>query len=162
MREQQLILYETLLSSSSYQAHNLLQHQPFLKPLLELINHFAHVHNNNNNNEEGLSNQKTRRKSANHSLELHLVLLLNQLSKRLSEKNELIDFFLDVSTSHLKKSDKDNDEFIVFSILVNYLHCEGHVGQLARDALLHCMALAEKSQKVADYVEKHSTFCPVS
>ena len=38
LRLEQLKLYETLLDQSSARAQSLLSHQPFLKPLLELLN----------------------------------------------------------------------------------------------------------------------------
>ena len=41
MRLQQLKLYETLLGGSAERARQLLSHQPFLRPLLDLLNQFA-------------------------------------------------------------------------------------------------------------------------
>ena len=41
MRLQQLKLYETLLGGSADKARQLLSHQPFLRPLLDLLNQFA-------------------------------------------------------------------------------------------------------------------------
>ena len=41
MRLQQLKLYETLLGGTAERARQLLSHQPFLRPLLDLLNQFA-------------------------------------------------------------------------------------------------------------------------
>ena len=41
MRLQQLKLYETLLGGSAERARQLLSHQPFLRPLLDLLNQFS-------------------------------------------------------------------------------------------------------------------------
>ena len=74
------------------------------------------------------------------------------------DNQELLDFFFEVSNDE-KSTEKT---FLVFSILVTFLHKEGHVGQLARDALLHCMSLSRKNESVGRFIAKHSNFCPVS
>ena len=53
-------------------------------------------------------------------------------------------------------------EFLVFSLLVGFLHRDGHVGQQARDALINVMAMSKKNEKVGNYIARHSNFCPVS
>ena len=58
-------------------------------------------------------------------------------------------------------SSSNRSSFLVFSLLVQFLHGEGHVGQTARDALLHCMALSRKNEDVGKYIAGHSDFCPV-
>ena len=52
--------------------------------------------------------------------------------------------------------------FLVFSLLVGFLHRDGHVGQQARDALINVMAMSRKNEHVGNYIAKHSNFCPVS
>ena len=68
--------------------------------------------------------------------------MLNQLCMRLMDNIELLHFFFVAS----------EEQFLIFSILVSFLHKEGHVGQLARDALLHCMSLSKKNDSVGNYI----------
>ena len=88
--------------------------------------------------------QSEDNKESNSETELHLVLLLNQLSKRLCEREELLECI------RLKS---------VFPILMRYLHDNGDVGQLARDAILHLVSL--KSALYSDYIVEESNFCPL-
>ena len=77
--------------------------------------------------------------------------MLNQLCMRLMDNIELLHFFFVAS----------EEQFLIFSILVSFLHKEGHVGQLARDALLHCMSLSKKNDSVGNYIAANSNFCTV-
>ena len=86
LQMQQLILYETLLGSSAH-AQTLLSYQPFLKPMLELLNQF----NSHNKGSNGKS------KTTSKDTEVHLVLLVNILCKKLMENIELLDFFFRAS-----------------------------------------------------------------
>lgn len=52
--------------------------------------------------------------------------------------------------------------FIIFSLLIPFVHREGALGQQARDALLLCMVLSKNNQAVAEYIAHQSTVCPVS
>ena len=70
LRNQQLILYETLLRST--QAQTLLSHQPFIRPLLDLLNQF-----DNGGGGSG-KNHSPRTLSSSTETEFHLVVLLNQ------------------------------------------------------------------------------------
>lgn len=58
-------------------------------------------------------------------------------------------------------SDSTNDRFVIFSLLLPYVHRDGGVGQQARDALLLCMALSASHTAVGQYIAQHSNFCPV-
>ena len=113
--------------------------------------------------------------------ESHLVLLLNQLCRRLMKNLDLLDFFFHANNqsnkhnnNHHKGSsarqapgaeeeedDDDDTKFLIFSILVNFLHRDGKVGQQAKDALLHCMSLSKKNEAVGKYIARHSNFCTV-
>ncbi len=159
LRLQQLLLYETLLGSR--QAKTLLSHQPFLRPMLELLNHFSAGCGDNNNRLAGegggggggsVKRLQNGASSSSEETELHLMLLLNQLCKQLAESLDLLDLFFQASQDRFKQ---------VFSLLVRHLHREGHVGQTARDALLHCMALSRKNKEVGAYIASNSDFCPV-
>ena len=154
MRHQQLKLYETLLTGSSERARSLLSNQSFLKPLIDLLNQFA---------KSGLvQDQKKKPEAAVQELissqtETHLVLLLNQLCSRLMEKEnaQLLEVFFNAGST-------DEDQFPIFTILVGFLHSSGSVGQQARDALLLCMSLSKKHQKVGKHIAANTNFCPVS
>jgi len=52
--------------------------------------------------------------------------------------------------------------FLIFSLLLPFVHREGDLGQQARDALLLCMALSNTNPKVGQYIADTSNFCPVS
>jgi len=165
LRNQQLILYETLLRST--QAQTLLSHQPFIRPLIDLLNQF----------DKGSRNGTVARGvtlSSSTETEFHLVVLLNQLCVRLMENLELLRFFFHAdsavgssssnSTNSRRNSCSDSSSsssFLVFSLLVGFLHREGHVGQQARDALINVMAMSRKNEGVGNYIAKHSNFCPI-
>lgn len=51
--------------------------------------------------------------------------------------------------------------FIIFSLLLPYVHSEGSLGHQARDALLLCMSLSQKNSNVGTYIAKYSSMCPV-
>ena len=131
-----------------------------------------------------------------HDTESHLVLLLNQLCRRLMKNLDLLDFFFHANVQSNKNNNNHNkpfesgtkvpssggdkekqgeneereeadeegeedSKFLIFSILVNYLHRDGKVGQQAKDALLHCMSLSKKNEGVGKYIARHSNFCTV-
>jgi len=52
--------------------------------------------------------------------------------------------------------------FVVFSLLIPYVHREGSVGHQARDAMLLCMALSKKHEGLGTYIADSSNVCPVS
>ena len=72
LRNQQLILYETLLRST--QAQTLLSHQPFIRPLIDLLNQF-----DNGGGGGSKNNHSPRTLSSSTETEFHLVVLLNQV-----------------------------------------------------------------------------------
>ena len=66
--------------------------------------------------------------------ETHLVMLLNQLCSRLQENPALLEVFFKPpdkagkSNNISKSSSSKSDQFIIFSILLRFLHTEGVVG----------------------------------
>ena len=151
LRLQQLKLYETLLDQSSSRAKSLLAHQPFLRPLLELLQEFCQ----NNDTQSSMSNET----------EIHLVMLLNQLCSRLQDNSDLLEVFFKPSKECSKDGDShehSQSQFVIFSILVRFLHSEGNVGSRARDALLLCMALSKAHDGIGEYISKRTHFCHVS
>ncbi|XP_034249822.1 UPF0518 protein GI14169 isoform X2 [Thrips palmi] len=131
VRLTQLKLYEHLVSHSR---HQLLSHEPFLRPLLELLSSSA-------------------REVFPLEVEKKLVVLLNQLCISLMQNVQLLDLFF--SVEHGKT------DFMLFSLLIPFVHREEGIGQQARHALLLCMSLSKKNEHVAQYITQHSNVCPV-
>ncbi|CAN8005894.1 unnamed protein product [Ixodes hexagonus] len=132
LKLEQLRIYEVLVSHSS---HELLLQQPFLRPLLHLLASCADC--------------------APLEVEKRLVVLLNTLCVCLSQHPQLLEVFFSAS------SDQGPARFLIFSLLIPFVHREGAIGQQARDALLLCMALSRRNQGIGKYIAEHSNFCPV-
>lgn len=146
VRLEQLKLYELLVSHSR---HQLLVHEPFLRPLLKLL-------------------ASSQNEIFPHDVGKRLVILLNQLCVVLMQNVHLLDLFF-FSTQQTNNSvnncsnsnNAGQTNFIIFSLLIPYVHCEGSIGHQARDALLLCMSLSQKNQNVGTYIAHHSSMCPV-
>uniref|UniRef100_A0A2M4A2K6 Protein with signal anchor n=1 Tax=Anopheles triannulatus TaxID=58253 RepID=A0A2M4A2K6_9DIPT len=150
VRLEQLKLYEQLVSHSR---HQLLVHEPFLRPLLKLL-------------------ASSQNEIYPPDVEKRLVILLNQLCVVLMQNVHLLDLFF-FSTSQtqaanggLKQQQQQtangcHTNFIIFSLLIPYVHREGSLGHQARDALLLCMALSQKNSNVGTYIATYSSICPV-
>ncbi|XP_077559190.1 FHF complex subunit HOOK-interacting protein 1B-like isoform X5 [Haemaphysalis longicornis] len=129
---EQLRIYEVLVSHSQ---HELLLQQPFLRPLLHLLSSCADC--------------------APLEVEKRLVVLLNTLCVSLSQHPDLLEVFFSAS------SNQGPARFLIFSLLIPFVHREGAIGQQARDALLLCMALSRKNESIGLYIAENSNFCPV-
>ena len=95
------------------------------------------------------------------------MMVLNLLCSRLMEKeNEhLLQVFFDKNKKRKKveeEKEEEEAEFLIFSILVGFLHRDGLVGQHARDSLLLCMSLSEQHESVGRHIARNTNFCPVS
>lgn len=132
LRMEQLKLYEVLVSHSHTQ---LLVHEAFHRPLLRLLT----MSSDNCFNEE---------------LDKRLVVLLNQLCVSLVHHRELLQLFF-----HYDSNSKPM--FIIFSLLIPFIHRDGAVGHQARDALLFCMSISKQNENVAQFIAHHSNVCPV-
>lgn len=128
IRCEQLKLYKMLVTQSR---HILLLHEPFVNPLIKLLCSME---------EEVFSNE----------VENLLVDLINQLSALLMQNVEFIDLFF----QEVKKV----QSFIIFSLLIPFVHREDSIGMKARDALLLCISLSKKNKRVAVYIAEHSNF----
>ncbi|XP_055588972.1 FHIP family protein AAEL005291 isoform X2 [Uranotaenia lowii] len=137
VRLEQLKLYEQLVSHSR---HQLLVHEPFLRPLLKIL-------------------ASSQNEIYPPDLEKRLVILLNQLCVVLMQNVHLLDLFF-FSTAQQNGSG-GHTNFIIFSLLIPYVHREGSLGHQARDALLLCMALSQKNSNVGTYIATYSSICPV-
>ncbi|XP_058118066.1 FHIP family protein AGAP011705 [Anopheles ziemanni] len=143
VRLEQLKLYEQLVSHSR---HQLLVHEPFLRPLLKLL-------------------ASSQNEIYPPDVEKRLVILLNQLCVVLMQNVHLLDLFFfsttQTQTHSQQTSNGGHTNFIIFSLLIPYVHREGSLGHQARDALLLCMALSQKNSNVGTYIATYSSICPV-
>ncbi|KAJ3640075.1 hypothetical protein Zmor_003393 [Zophobas morio] len=128
VRCEQLKLYEVLISRSR---HVLLVHEPFLRPMLKLLN-------------------SCKDELFSKDIEKLLVDLLNQLCALLMQNIDLIDLFFQRS--------ENNTRFIIFILLIPFVHREDSIGMRARDGLLLCMSLSKKNKEVATYIVERSNF----
>ncbi|PAA47904.1 hypothetical protein BOX15_Mlig021115g3 [Macrostomum lignano] len=89
------------------------------------------------------------------AVESRVVLILHQLCVVLNRSPNLLDTCLEVGRAEA------GSQFLVFSLLVPYVHREASIGQHARDALLLVMALSARNQEVGRFIAFSSDFCPV-
>lgn len=132
LKLEQLKLYEMLIAQSQQE---ILVHKPILQPLLRLLS--------------------TCDECSPVEVEKRLVILLNQLCVSLTNNATLLEFFFSANCN------QGSAKFLIFSLLIPFVHREGAIGQQARDALLLCMALSRKNDSIGIYIAEHSTFCPV-
>ncbi|XP_071359663.1 FHF complex subunit HOOK-interacting protein 1A [Trachinotus anak] len=132
MKLEQLKMYEMLVG----QAHQpLLHHKPILRPLMMLLSSCSGT--------------------AASAVEAELVLLLNQLCCVLAKDPSILELFFHTS------EDQGATNFLIFSLLIPFIHREGTVGQQARDALLLIMSLSAENERVAKHIAENTYFCPV-
>ncbi|XP_058496975.1 FHF complex subunit HOOK-interacting protein 1A [Solea solea] len=132
MKLEQLKMYEMLVG----QAHQpLLHHKPILRPLMMLLSSCS--------------------STAEPAVEAELVLLLNQLCCVLAKDPSILELFFHTS------EDQGATNFLIFSLLIPFIHREGTVGQQARDALLLIMSLSAENERVAKHIAENTFFCPV-
>ncbi|KAA0722340.1 Protein FAM160A1 [Triplophysa tibetana] len=136
MKLEQLKMYEMLIGQAR---QPLLHHKPILKPLMMLLS--------------SCSGSPSRSSSA--VVEAELVLLLNQLCSVLTKDPSVLELFFHTS------EDQGAANFLIFSLLIPFIHREGSVGQQARDALLLIMALSAENHVVAKHIAENTYFCPV-
>lgn len=131
---EQLQMFEHLISHSS---QLLLIHKPVIRPLLNLLAYCA----------DGYDSP---------DIESSLVLVLHQLCVSISKETVILESFFNMNADH------GPTKFLIFSLLIPYIHREGKVGQQARDALLLIMTLSAKYPHIGKYIAENSDFCPVS
>ncbi|XP_068961631.1 FHF complex subunit HOOK-interacting protein 1A isoform X2 [Petaurus breviceps papuanus] len=129
---EQLKMYEMLVTQSH---QPLLHHKPILKPLMMLLSSCSGT--------------------ATTAVEGELVVLLNQLCCILAKDPSILELFFHTS------EDQGAANFLIFSLLIPFIHREGTVGQQARDALLFIMALSAENNMVANHIVENTYFCPV-
>ncbi|XP_029090653.1 protein FAM160A1 isoform X3 [Monodon monoceros] len=130
---EQLKMYEMLITQSH---QPLLHHKPVLKPLMMLLS--------------SCSGTTTP------TVEGKLVVLLSQLCSILAKDPSILELFFHTS------EDQGAANFLIFSLLIPFIHREGTVGQQARDALLFIMSLSAENGMVAHHIVENTYFCPVT
>lgn len=133
MKLEQLKMYEMLVGQAR---QPLLHHKPILRPLMMLLSSCSGT--------------------AAPQVEAELVLLLNQLCCVLAKDPSVLELFFHTS------EDQGATNFLIFSLLIPFIHREGTVGQQARDALLLIMSLSAENERVAKHISENTYFCPVS
>ena len=128
-----LKMIDMLISQSRQQ---LMVHKPIIRPVLQFLN--------------------SCQESPNRNVEQHLILVLHQLCVSVTQNTHLLEVLFSAS------SDQGAARFLIFSLLIPYIHHEGSIGQQARDALLLIMSLSSKHQNIGEYIAENSDFCPVS
>ncbi|XP_077461402.1 FHF complex subunit HOOK-interacting protein 1A [Stigmatopora argus] len=131
LKLEQLKMYEMLLGQSR---QPLLHHKPVLRPLVTLLSACS---------------------GSTPGVEAQLVLLLHQLCCVLAKDPSALELFFHAG------EDQGAANFLVFSLLIPFVHREGAVGQQARDALLLIMSLSAENRRVARHVVDNTFFCPV-
>uniref|UniRef100_A0A6G1R3H9 Family with sequence similarity 160 member A1 n=1 Tax=Hypotaenidia okinawae TaxID=2861861 RepID=A0A6G1R3H9_9GRUI len=129
---EQLKMYEMLVTQSH---QPLLHHKPILKPLMMLLSSCSGT--------------------ATATVETELVVLLNQLCSIIAKDPSILELFFHTS------EDQGAANFLIFSLLIPFIHREGTVGQQARDALLFIMSLSAENNVVANHIAENTYFCPV-
>lgn len=133
MKLEQLKMYEMLVGQAR---QPLLHHKPILRPLMMLLSSCS--------------------STTAPAVEAELVLLLNQLCYVLAKDPSILELFFHTS------EDQGATNFLIFSLLIPFIHREGTVGQQARDALLLIMSLSAENERVAKHIAENTFFCPVS
>ncbi|XP_033095712.1 FTS and Hook-interacting protein-like isoform X2 [Anneissia japonica] len=132
LKYEQLKIYEILIAQSR---QSVLMHNAILNPLLRLL--------------LACSEFNSER------VESRLILLLNQLCVALSKDTTLLEFLFHASPN------QGPAKFLIFSLLIPFVHREGRRGQQARDALLLCMAVSSEAETVGKYIAGSTSLCPV-
>lgn len=133
LKYHQLRCFEFLLSRSQYE---LLFHKQIFKPLLNLL-------------------RSCESSSSLDLIEKHMIVVLNQVCVSITKTPELLEFCFDISAEH------GPSRFIIFSLLIPFVHRDGLSGQQARDALLLIMQLSNRNETIAKYIVEHTNFCPI-
>ncbi|KAL1023735.1 hypothetical protein UPYG_G00045360 [Umbra pygmaea] len=132
MKLEQLKMYEMIVGQAR---QPLLHHKPVLRPLMMLLSSCSGT--------------------PAPAVEAELVLLLHQLCCILAKDPSVLELFFHTS------EDQGAANFLIFSLLIPFIHREGQVGQQARDALLLIMSLSAENQRVAQHIAEQTYFCPV-
>ncbi|XP_030631479.1 FHF complex subunit HOOK interacting protein 1Ab [Chanos chanos] len=150
MKLEQLRMYEMLVSQAR---QPLLHHKPILKPLMMLLSACS---SSALGPSSGLGPTGSSMLGPSSTVvEKELVRLLHQLCCILAKDASVLELFFHSS------QDQGAANFLLFSLLIPFIHREGPVGSQARDALTLIMALSEQNSVVAKHIAENTYFCPV-
>jgi len=145
-----LRLFDLLLSQSS--ESSLLTERRLTKPLLRLLSMCGGD-------------------TSGEPVDSHLIAVLHQLCVGITQFPAVLDLLFGgdmmgqtenengSTSSDVEKS--SSNQFLVFSLLVPFVHREGHAAQQARDDLLLIMSLSSALSSISCHIVDHSDFCPV-
>ncbi|KAA0706500.1 Protein FAM160A1 [Triplophysa tibetana] len=145
MKLEQLHMYEMLLTRAK---QPLLHHKPVLKPLMMLLSACS-----SSCTAPGKHTCSTGGGGA--AVEAELVSLLHQLCRVLVKDASVLELFFHGS------EDQGAANFLLFSLLIPFVHRDGTVGAQARDALTLIMNLSSQNHLVAKHIAESTYFCPV-
>ncbi|XP_060080031.1 FHF complex subunit HOOK-interacting protein 1B-like [Ylistrum balloti] len=133
LKLEQLRMFELLIG----QSHQLLLiHKAVINPILRLLSSCVQDTNSQ-------------------VIESRLVLILHQICASISQQTVILESFFNANADH------GPAKFLIFSLLIPFIHREGTIGQQSRDSLLLIMTLSSKHPHIGEYIEKYSDFCPV-
>lgn len=144
MKLEQLRMYEMLLTRAK---QPLLHHKPILRPLMMLLSACS-----------GSAPGKTSGSAAGvtcATVDEELVSLLHRLCCVLVKEASVLELFFHSS------EDQGAANFLLFSLLIPFIHRDGTVGAQARDALALIMNLSSQNHLVAQHIAENTYFCPV-
>lgn len=154
MKLEQLHMYKMLVAQAK---QPLLHHKPILKPLMMLLSACSSSSTvgptaPSKNSAAGLTCTVGPSSSA---VEAELVSLLHQLCHVLVKDASVLELFFHSS------QDQGAANFLLFSLLIPFIHRDGTVGAQARDALTLIMSLSSQNSLVAKHIVENTYFCPV-
>ena len=146
LRSHLLRLFDLLLSQSS--ESSLLTERRLTKPLLQLL--------------------ATCGDTSGEPVDSHLIAVLHQLCVGITQFPAVLDLLFDGDVTGKIEDEngtadveKTSSQFIVFSLLVPFVHREGRAAQQARDDLLLIMSLSSALSSISRHIVDNSDFCPV-
>ncbi|KAL0157471.1 hypothetical protein M9458_045547, partial [Cirrhinus mrigala] len=155
MKLEQLRMYKMLVAQAK---QPLLHHKPILKPLMMLLSACSSsstvgptAPSKSSSSAAGLTCTVGPSSSA---VEAELVSLLHQLCHVLVKDASVLELFFHSS------QDQGAANFLLFSLLIPFIHRDGTVGAQARDALTLIMSLSSQNSLVAKHIVENTYFCP--
>ncbi|KAI5609174.1 protein FAM160A1-like, partial [Silurus asotus] len=131
---EQLCMYEMLVARAR---QPLLHHKPILRPFVMLLSSCGSS-------------------SSSALVEAELVRLLHRLCHMLARDDSALQLFLFHSGQ-----DQGAANFLLFSLLLPFVHRDGPVGAQGREALALIVALSAQDITVANHITQNTYFCPV-
>uniref|UniRef100_A0A4W4E0P7 FHF complex subunit HOOK-interacting protein C-terminal domain-containing protein n=1 Tax=Electrophorus electricus TaxID=8005 RepID=A0A4W4E0P7_ELEEL len=140
---EQLHMYQMLVG---WARQPLLHHKPVLRPLTMLLAACSGP---------SCAVQPACHPARSAEVEVELVQLLWRMCHVLVRDPTVLELLFH------SNQDQGAANFLVFSLLVPFVHRDGPVGAQARDALGLVMALSNRNPDVASHIVKNTYFCPV-